>query len=114
MIGRALRRRCPRCGSGGILRGLRLAARCPGCGHRFERHEGYWLGAIAINTVATIGAFAVAFVTAIVTTWPDPPWGAITIGVVALNALFPIVFYPFSKTLWVALDLAVHPAEDGR
>lgn len=86
-----------------------MAETCPGCHHHFERHEGYWLGAVAINTVATLGVFAAAFVGAMVATWPDPPWTAITIGAVALNAIFPIVFYPWSKTIWVALDLAMHP-----
>jgi uncharacterized protein (DUF983 family) len=81
-----------------------MAETCPQCHHRFERHEGYWLGAIAINTVVTIGVFAAAFVGATVLTWPDPPWTAITIGLVALNIIFPIVFYPWSKTLWVALE----------
>jgi len=85
-----------------------MAESCPRCQHHFERHEGYWLGAIAINTVATIGVFAAAFVGATVLTWPNPPWTAITIGVVALNIAFPIVFYPWSKTLWVALEVSSH------
>jgi uncharacterized protein (DUF983 family) len=111
---RALRLHCPRCGSGGVVRRLRLAERCPRCRHGFERHEGYWLGAIAINTIATMGVFAVAFVTAMVLTWPDPPWTAITVGVVTLNTAFPVAFYPWSKTLWIALDLSMHPVEPGR
>lgn len=103
-IGRALRLHCPRCGSDGVVRRLRMTESCPRCHHAFERHEGYWLGAIAINTVATIGVFAAAFVGATVLTWPDPPWTAITVGVVVLNTVFPIVFYPWAKVLWVALE----------
>ncbi|MBI5158064.1 MAG: DUF983 domain-containing protein [Acidimicrobiia bacterium] len=90
------------------MRRLRMAETCPGCQHRFERHEGYWIGAVAINTVATLGVFAAAFVGAMVATWPDPPWTAITIGAVILNVIFPIVFYPWSKTIWVALEVASH------
>ena len=108
---RAIRLHCPNCGSAGIVHRLRLVERCPACRHRFERHEGYWLGAVAINTMVTIGLFVIAFVAATVLTWPDPPWPAITVGVVILNAAFPIVFYPWSKTLWIALDLSMHPAE---
>jgi len=112
-VGRALRRRCPRCGSGSIFAGYtRLRDRCPACGLRFERQEGYWVGAMAVNTAVTIAVYAVTFVSAIVLTWPDPPWVPIAVGTVALNAVFPIVFYPWSKTLWMALDLTVHPAED--
>lgn len=95
-----------------MVRLLTMAAACPRCHHRYERHEGYWLGAIAINTIVTIGVFAVVFVGWMVLTWPDPPWTAISVGVVALTALFPVLFYPWSKTLWVALELTLHPPED--
>lgn len=107
---RALLRRCPSCGAPGIFRSYAaLRDRCPSCGLTFERHEGYWVGAVAVNTVVTIGVFALTLVGSIVLTWPDPPWTEILIGTIALNALFPIVFYPWSKTLWMALDLTVHP-----
>ena len=82
---------------------------CAGCGLRFERQEGYWVGAVAVNTVATIVVFAGTFVLALVLTWPDVPWTTVTIVVVVVNVAFPIVFYPWSKTLWLATDLAVHP-----
>jgi uncharacterized protein (DUF983 family) len=96
-----------------VVRRLRLTEHCPRCRHRFERHEGYWLGAIAINTIATMGVFAVALVAAMVLTWPDPPWTAITVGLVTSNTIFPVAFYPWSKTLWIALDLSLHPVEPG-
>jgi hypothetical protein len=43
-------------------------------------------------------------------TWPKlPVLELVAIGV-AINAVFPIVFYPVSKTLWVATDLIFfHP-----
>jgi uncharacterized protein (DUF983 family) len=90
--------------------GLHMAEVCPGCGHHFERQEGYWLGAVAINTVATLGLFTAALVIAMAVTWPDVPWTALTVGGAVLCLVFPIVFYPLSKTLWVALETAVHPA----
>ena len=111
-FGRALLRRCPNCGQRGVvLRVLTLTDRCPGCGLRFERHEGYWLGAVAINTGATIAVFFAVFVAGMVTTWPDVPWNGLLVVTVAVNLLFPIVFYPWSKTLWVAIDLSMHPPE---
>ena len=111
MIWRALRLRCPRCGGGGVARGFHLAERCPRCGHRYERHEGYWIGAVAVNTVVTIAVFGAVLIGATVATWPDPPWGAITIAGVATTIVFPIIFYPWSRLLWVALDLRLHPPE---
>jgi uncharacterized protein (DUF983 family) len=51
-VGRALLLRCPRCGSGGIMRSwFALEDRCPTCGLAFARGEAsdYWLGAYAVN-----------------------------------------------------------------
>ena len=43
-------------------------------------------------------------------TVPDIPWGAILVLVIPLMAIGPLILYPFSKTLWVAIDLAFfHP-----
>jgi len=114
MFGRAMLRRCPNCGGRRIFgRWLVLADDCPSCGIHFERQEGYWVGAVAINTVATVILFSVVFVGTMVLFWPDVPWGGILAVVVVMNLLFPIVFYPVSKTLWIAIDLAVHPEVRG-
>lgn len=37
--------------------------------------------------------------------WPDVPWTALTVVSAASMAIFPIVFYPISKTVWLAVDL---------
>lgn len=111
-LARALLRRCPRCGSRGIFTGWwALRASCPRCDLTYEREEGYWLGAIAVNTGATILAFAVVFVASIVATWPDPAWGAVSMITVTTCVLVPIVFYPLSKTIWVAVDLTLSALE---
>ncbi|MBI3967067.1 MAG: DUF983 domain-containing protein [Chloroflexi bacterium] len=112
MVGRALIRRCPHCGSGGIFRGwFELESECPRCGLTFEREEGYWTGAMLINLVLTELIFLVYLVVGLAVTWPNVPiWPLVGIGV-ALNVAFPIFFYPLSKTVWMALDLSFHPLE---
>src|SRR5215472_7500570 len=51
---RGLLLRCPNCGRGKLFRkGFTMYEKCPVCGWRFEREEGYWTGAIAINLVVT-------------------------------------------------------------
>jgi len=111
-FGRALLLRCPNCGETGIFtRWFRMVENCPRCRHHFERQEGYWLGAIAINTVVTLGAIVAGLVIPAVATWPDPPWGAISAVVVTMAIAVPIAAYPLSKTLWVALELGMHPAD---
>jgi hypothetical protein len=64
-----------------------------------------------VNTIATIGIFAAVLVGAMVATWPKPPWARLAVLVVTLNLVFPIAFYPWSKLLWIALDLNLHPPE---
>ncbi|MDX1691854.1 MAG: DUF983 domain-containing protein [Acidimicrobiia bacterium] len=111
-LGRASLLRCPNCGGRGIRRGLDLVDACPTCGHRFERHEGYWLGAVMINTGAVLAAFVVVFVGGMVVTWPDVPWTGILVVTVAVTILFPILFHPWSKTFWVAMELSANPPGD--
>lgn len=108
----ALALRCPDCGTPATRR-FRLVESCHHCRLRFERHEGYWVGAVAVNTLVTIACFATVLIGSMALTWPDPPWGAIAITAVAVNLALPIVFYPWSKTIWVAFDLTLHPPDAG-
>ncbi|HUQ39118.1 MAG TPA: DUF983 domain-containing protein, partial [Acidimicrobiales bacterium] len=56
MLGRALLKRCPLCGAGELFTGwFRMKDRCPGCGYRFEREEGFFLGAYVINLAIAQG-----------------------------------------------------------
>jgi len=89
-----------------------MPARCPRCGLAFERGEGYWLGAIAVNLGATEFAFGLLIAAMALLTWPHVPWVWLTVAGLALNVTFPIVFYPFSKTIFVAIDLLLLHAEE--
>lgn len=86
-----------------------MVDRCPGCGLVYEREEGYWLGAVLINTAVTIGLFAVTMIVWGMATWPDPPWTAMTATGIVINLAVPLLFYPLSKTLWVAIEISAHP-----
>jgi hypothetical protein len=83
-----------------------MVADCPRCGLHFEREAGYWTGAMAINVVLVGGVFTVLFVLAIALTVPDVPVVPLLAFFVPFMALGPLVAYPFSKTLWVAIDRA--------
>ncbi len=111
MVGRALRRKCPLCGVRVFDGWFRMKEVCPRCGHRFERESGYWVGAITINTTVTFMSFVGLFLILTLVNWPDVPWGMVMGVTVAVNVIFPIVFYPISKTLWSALELSWHPLE---
>ncbi len=77
---------------------------CDGCDLLFEREPGYWVGAMTINTAVTVFLFLVAFGLGAVLTWPEVPWVWLAVGTVALNLLFPLFFYPYAKTIWLAID----------
>jgi uncharacterized protein (DUF983 family) len=107
MLWRGLRRKCARCGQGKLFtRWFRMVSDCPNCHLHFEREPGYWVGAVAINTAVIGFLFAVVLVVFSALTVPDIPWVKLLILELPLMGLGPIAFYPYSKTLWVALDRA--------
>jgi uncharacterized protein (DUF983 family) len=107
MLWRGLRRKCSRCGSGKLFtRWFRMVPDCPVCKLHFEREPGYWVGAVAINTTVIGILFTILLVTVSAATVPDIPWVSLLAAEVPLMALGPAAFYPFSKTLWVAVDRA--------
>lgn len=84
---------------------------CARCGLQFEREPGYWVGAVIINTTVTFATFVGVFLLLVTLTWPDVPWAVVMGVTVAANALIPVLFYPISKTVWLALELSWHPLE---
>ena len=79
---------------------------CPHCGLHYEREPGYWVGAVAINTTVVGILFAIVLVTFSAATIPDIPWVTLLLAEIPVMAIGPVAFYPFSKTLWVAIDRA--------
>ena len=111
MLLRGAAKRCARCGTGGLFRRwFVMRERCPSCGLQFADEDGYWLGAMMINTAMTFAVFVVVLLAGLIVTWPDPPVVPLVIVVVAVNAVVPIIGYPFSKTLWVAMERAFRRA----
>jgi len=106
LLVRSLTRRCPQCGARGIFRNyFSLKDWCPRCGYKFEREEGYFLGAYALNLIAaefiTIGLLVYFLVNT------DYSWVILEFIFIPLAIILPILFFPFSRTLWMALDLMI-------
>jgi uncharacterized protein (DUF983 family) len=114
LAARALRLRCPRCSGRGILASwFKLKAKCPTCGLVLDRGESedHWLGAFAINWVVGESiALAIALLVLLLT-WPESTI-ALWTGI-ACAALVPVALFPFSRTVWLAIDLAARPVEPG-
>jgi uncharacterized protein (DUF983 family) len=112
---RALGRRCPYCASPGIFDGyFALREHCPRCGVRFEREEGYFLGAYALNLiVAEFFGLGLAILLIFKTDLRDLPLVWQEVIAVALAIAFPVALFPFSRTVWIAMDLIFHPPVRG-
>lgn len=105
-------KRCPICGQGRLFRlWFQMLDDCPRCGLHFERIEGHWIGAIGMNTIVSFGALLAATIVGLVVTFPDFPVGPLIATNVAVAVIVPLIFYPFSRTMWSAIDLAMRPAE---
>ena len=106
---------CPRCRIGSIFpssifRGFpSMRERCPVCRLKFEREQGYFLGAMAISyglAVVMISLFAVIL-------WVVSRWSLekILIGSVLLFLpLVPALTF-VSRVLWIYFDQAIDPEE---
>jgi uncharacterized protein (DUF983 family) len=116
MFGRALLLHCPRCGGSGILRNwFNLKEQCPTCGLVFSRGESgdYWLGGYTINFLVAEFSAVILTVVLVLATLPNVPWNIVGFIALAAATLLPVLFFPFSRTLWLALDLSARPTLRG-
>ena len=104
---------CPRCRVGKIFHASsfprlpRMHQQCPSCGLRFEREEGYFLGAMYIGYLlglVLIGVFALVL------------WAAVHLNLYRSFVWSSVLFLPFvvpltflARVLWIYLDQAIDP-----
>jgi uncharacterized protein (DUF983 family) len=103
--------RCPRCGARSLFRTwFTMHERCFVCQLRFEREQGYFLGAMYINygvtvVLALIGSFALEWWTKVSLAQQLLLW-------IGFCSLFPVLFFRHSRGLWLAFDHIFDPVED--
>ncbi|HEX6819645.1 MAG TPA: hypothetical protein VF120_14810 [Ktedonobacterales bacterium] len=110
LLWRALLLRCPRCGEGPLYKhGYTMYEACNVCGWRYEREEGYWTGAMAVNLV-----IAELIVTAVVV--PLSAYLAINhlspaplLFLLPLPFVLPFLLYWHAKSLWMVIDFLLNP-----
>ena len=111
---RGCMKRCPVCGQRHLFRHwFTMLERCPKCDLKFERIEGHWTGDLGINTIVSFGALLIVLLVGFLAFWPTPPIVVIIIAAVVAAGLLPLAFFPFSKTIWLALDLMMRPLDPG-
>jgi uncharacterized protein (DUF983 family) len=105
---RALGLRCPRCGRAPLFRGwFTMNVVCAVCDLRFERAQGYWVGAIYVNYTVTVG-IAVAGFFLLWTLADVDPVGQLILWVPFVVA-FPLWFFRYSRSLWLGLEYGLNP-----
>lgn len=85
---------------------------CSTCGLKFEREPGYWTGALIINMAIALFVFLALLVGGMLVFWPDVPWNALWVSTMASMVIVPIVFYPWSKSIWMAIELSYHKLDE--
>jgi uncharacterized protein (DUF983 family) len=112
VLARAARMRCPSCGRASAFTSwFHMRERCPVCHFWFERNEGYFLGATAINLVLAIVLPALAYIAIVAAGWPNPSWIGAGLAAGALAIIVPIALFPFARVVWLAFDLVIRPIE---
>jgi uncharacterized protein (DUF983 family) len=107
-LSRALRLRCPMCGRSKLFRSwFRMNEACAECGINFDRGPGFYLGSIYINYgltafVVTVGYLAMFFA--------DVPSAGARLAILAVFCLlFPLWFFRYARSLWLAMDVYFDP-----
>lgn len=113
LLGRALRRRCPQCGSKGFFASwFKLNEHCPNCGIACERVAGHFVGAVGFNTIFSFGMLLIVLLLGTWAMYPDIRVIPLLAICFATALVMPILFWPLSQTLWMAFDLAWRPADE--
>ena len=82
------------------------------CGLRYEREQGFFVGAIYINYAVTV-AVAVGVVLGLDWTVGLTLAQQLAIGV-ALGVLVPLAFFRYARSLWLVMNYLVAMAEQRR
>lgn len=95
-----LRLKCPVCEQGDLFAGyFKMNKTCPHCGVRFERETGEETGGMSVSIVLLGIIFLIVYpLTEVLTDWSVEVHLAIWL---PFSILFPIVFYRYSRSLWV-------------
>ncbi len=110
LLWRGLTLACAACGSRGLFHHwLKMRSTCPTCHFRFTRSEGFWIGAVGVNSVISGFICLLTAVGLLLLSLPDPKWPAVLFPSAALALVAPIVLDPVTRTLWTAIVAVADP-----
>jgi hypothetical protein len=65
-----------------------------------------------LNIALCFIIFAVGFWGVLIATYPRVPWDLLQYGLVSAMIVLPVLLYPVSRVVWLAVDLAVRPRSE--
>jgi len=81
--------------------------RCSACGLLFEREQGYFVGAIYVNYAFTVGITMTGFL--VLDRYTDLTLTTQIVIWSVFGVLFPIVFFRYSRSLWLSIEYLFNP-----
>ena len=110
IIARGLTNRCPNCGGRSLFKAgtlFELNESCPACGLRYEKDEGFYLGAMSLNYGITL----VGALTPVALLWYYGVLGGRTAVVLALalSVVIPVTLYRSSRSWQLLLYYSFFP-----
>jgi uncharacterized protein (DUF983 family) len=108
LLRRGIFLRCPVCSKGKLFRSaFGMHQQCPVCHFTYEREEGYFTSAIAIDLV--VSELIVTAIALPLAANPSIPITLALLWCVPLAILLPVFFYRHSRSLWMSMDHFLHP-----
>ena len=102
-LARCLKLQCPVCGRASLVqRPFHVKHGCEACGAIFKREEGFFVGAIMANVVATEVLILITYLACLLFTRVGDQTLLTSLFVVGIS--FPLAFYHHAWALWLGID----------
>ena len=69
------------------------------------------MGSWFLNICVVQLVVVLILIISVAATWPDPPMWIIGTATAVSALVVPFLFFPYSRTIWTAIDLAMRPLE---
>ena len=86
-----------------------MNASCSFCDLVFQREQGYFIGAIYVNVIATESLIFFAYLASLVVI-PAADTSVYTV-LFAMALVLPILFYRHARSLWLSFDYIIDPPQ---
>jgi uncharacterized protein (DUF983 family) len=105
-----IRQRCPVCLEGKMFAGrFTMNPTCPVCGHRFEREQGFFQGAMYVSWVLGVAYLAVLAILAQLLLVPRIGIVWAVVCVVTIYMVCVPVIFRYSRVIWAHVNVATQP-----